>query len=120
MKHYENGKMLSEKILSGVNKLADNVGSTLGPCGKNVILQEENKRPIVTKDGVTVANFVSFKDPFENVGADIVKQASNKTNSVAGDGTTTATILTRSIMNMAQRYLSAGINPRQIAAQFGT
>ena len=70
-KVYENDHSLHDKIIAGVNKLADNVASTLGPRGRNVLLQEKGKRPIVTKDGVTVAKFVDFEDPFENAGAQI-------------------------------------------------
>ncbi len=81
------------KILEGVDILADNVASTYGPRGLNVILQEKDKDPFVTKDGVTVARFVHFDDPFMNAGAQIIKQAAIQTNNDAGDGTTTSTIL---------------------------
>ena len=80
---------LQNKILNGVNKLADNVAVTLGPKGKNVIIKQKGKRPIVTKDGVTVANFVDLEDPIENAAAQILKQVASKTNIEAGDGTTT-------------------------------
>jgi len=90
-KHYGSGSEMSQKILKGINVLADNVASTLGPRGRNVILQEKNKRPIVTKDGVTVANFVDLEDPIENAGAQIIKQAAAQTNLDAGDGTTKQT-----------------------------
>ena len=111
MKKYNNGNDLSEKILAGVNKLADNVASTMGPGGRNVILHQKGGNPIITKDGVTVAKFVEFEDPFENAAAQIIKQASEKTNSIAGDGTTTATVLARAILTNAQKYLKAGSNP---------
>lgn len=111
MKKYNNGNDLSEKILAGVNKLADNVASTMGPGGRNVILHRKDGNPIITKDGVTVAKFVDFEDPFENVAAQIIKQASEKTNTIAGDGTTTATVLARAILTSAQKYLKAGSNP---------
>ena len=75
-KKYCDNSALHEKVLAGVNKLADNVASTLGPKGRNVILQESGKRPIITKDGVTIARFVDLEDPFENAGAQIIKQAS--------------------------------------------
>ena len=97
MKVYDNGRSLHDRILSGVNKLADNVGSTLGPKGRNVILQKKGGQPIITKDGVTVAKFVDFEDPVENIGAQIIKQVSEETNNAAGDGTTTATVLARAI-----------------------
>jgi len=114
MKKYNNGNDLSEKILAGVNKLADNVASTMGPGGRNVILHQKGSSPIITKDGVTVAKFVEFEDPFENAAAQIIKQASEKTNSLAGDGTTTATVLARAILISAQKYLRAGSNPVEL------
>jgi chaperonin GroEL len=114
MKKYNNGNELSEKILAGVNKLADNVASTMGPGGRNVILHQQGSNPIITKDGVTVAKFVEFEDPFENAAAQIIKQASEQTNSVAGDGTTTATVLARAILTSAQKYLKAGSNPVEL------
>ena len=114
MKHYDNGAGLNEKILNGINTLADNVASTLGPRGRNVILQAKTGNPVVTKDGVTVANFVELSDPFENVGAQIVKQAAAQTNTNAGDGTTTATVLTRAIIKQAQKYIQAGTSPNEL------
>ena len=113
-KHYDSGSSMNQKILSGVNTLADNVASTLGPRGRNVILQEKGKRPIITKDGVTVAEFVDLEDPFENAGVQIVKQAAAQTNLDAGDGTTTSTVLSRAILNEAQKYISAGIPPIEL------
>jgi chaperonin GroEL len=113
-KHYGSGSDMSQKILKGINVLADNVASTLGPRGRNVILQEKNKRPIITKDGVTVAEFVDLEDPIENAGAQIVKQAASQTNLDAGDGTTTATVLSRAILNKAQKYISSGVPPIEL------
>ena len=113
-KTYDSGNTLSQKILKGVNILADNVASTLGPRGRNVILQESGKRPIVTKDGVTVAQFITLEDPVENVGAEIIKQASAETNNTAGDGTTTATVLSRAILTQAQGFLTAGSSPIEL------
>jgi len=110
-KQYASNQALNEKLLKGVNTLADNVGSTLGPRGRNVILHQKDKNPIVTKDGVTVASFIDLEDPMENVGAQIVKQAAFQTNAKAGDGTTTATILSRAILTNSQRYLAAGAVP---------
>ena len=111
-KHYSNGQELNTRILSGINKLTDNVATTLGPKGRNVILfHREEGIPVVTKDGVTVAKFINFEDPFENVGAQIVKQAAIQSASKAGDGTTTATVLTRAIIERAQKYLTAGVSP---------
>ena len=89
-KVYDSNLSLIKKIATGVNSLADNVGATLGPKGRNVILQKAGERPVITKDGVTVASFVEFEDPFENLGAQVVKQASQVTADEAGDGTTTS------------------------------
>ena len=113
-KKYCDGHTLHEKISTGVNKLADNVAATLGPRGRNVILKKHNAPPIITKDGVTIANFVSVKDPFEDVGVQIVKQAAAKTNEEAGDGTTTSTVLARALLNEAQKYLISGIPPVEL------
>ncbi len=114
-KHYLNTtEGLNQKILEGVNKLADNVAATMGPRGRNVILHAPNANPIITKDGVTVAKFIELEDPFENVGAQIIKQASEETNSVAGDGTTTATVLARAILVEAQKYLVGGHSPVEL------
>lgn len=111
MKVYDNGSTLNTKIVSGVNKLADAVSSTLGPKGKNVILAAKGRNPIITKDGVTVAQFFELQDPFENAGAQIIKQVSAVTATEAGDGTTTATVLARAIINQAQKYIVAGASP---------
>jgi len=112
---YESNLKLQQKILKGVNVLADNVASTLGPRGRNVILHHKEKgTPVITKDGVTVAKFIELEDPFENVGAQIIKQAAAKTNSEAGDGTTTSTVLARAILDKAQRYLIAGAPPIEL------
>ena len=110
-KSYDAGSSLSQKILAGVDILADNVASTLGPRGRNVIIQQAGKRPIITKDGVTVAEFVDLEDPFENAGVQIIKQAARQTNAVAGDGTTTATVLARAILHDAHRHIVAGASP---------
>ena len=113
-KHYSSNTTLSEQLLEGVNKLADNVASTLGPRGRNVILQKKDRAPIVTKDGVTIARFVDFEDPVQNAAAQIIKQASSQTNNDAGDGTTTATVLARAILNQSQKYLAAGASPVEL------
>lgn len=114
MKYFDNGPSLSKKLLEGVNVLADNVASTLGPKGRNVVLQPKGKSPIITKDGVTVAEFVELDDPFENVGVQIIKQAARETNSKAGDGTTTATVLARDIFSGCQKYLATGASPVEL------
>lgn len=111
---FEDRRVLNEKLLNGVNKLADNVATTLGPKGRNVILQEKGKDPFITKDGVTVSVFVHLEDEFENAAAQILKQAASETNTVAGDGTTTATVLAREIFSQAQKYLTAGASPIEL------
>ena len=111
---FDNKSSLQQKILRGVNTLADNVASTLGPRGRNVILQENGRPPFITKDGVTVAHFVSLEDPFENAGSQIIKQAAIETNNTAGDGTTTATVLARAILNESQKYIATGVSPIEL------
>lgn len=113
-KHYSSGRALHEKILEGVNELADNVAATLGPRGRNVILHKKDAMPIVTKDGVTVAGFVEFEDPIKNTAAQIIKQVASNTNTLAGDGTTTSTVLTRAVLQEAQKYLIAGLPPVEL------
>ena len=110
-KQYADSEELQKKILSGVNKLANNVAATLGPKGRNVILARKGSNPIVTKDGVTVAKFIDFEDPFENAAAQLIKQAATETNNLAGDGTTTSTVLARAIYCKSQKYLLAGASP---------
>jgi len=111
---YDNEQTLQQKIMNGANILADNVASTLGPRGRNVLLKEKGGVPFVTKDGVTVAAFVSLEDPFEDAAAQIIKQAAVETNNNAGDGTTTATVLARAIICEAQRYIASGMSPVEI------
>ena len=113
-KQYSSDQALHDKIMKGVNTLADNVAATLGPRGRSVILHQKGKQPIVTKDGVTVARFIDLEDPIENVGAQIIKEAASQTNAVAGDGTTTATVLSRAILQRAQKYLAAGSAPIEL------
>jgi chaperonin GroEL len=110
-KIYDDHSSLNAKILSGVTKLANNVKTTMGPRGRNVVLHQKGRNPIITKDGVTVSEFIDFEDPFENIGAQVVKQAARQTNSLAGDGTTTSTVLAYSIVKNAQKYLAAGVSP---------
>ena len=107
---YDDNQTLQQKIMNGANKLADNVASTLGPRGRNVLLQEKGKTPFVTKDGVTVAAFVARNDPFENAAAQVIKQAAIETNNNAGDGTTTATVLARAILRESQRFIASGVS----------
>jgi len=111
---FESRAGLSEKVLRGVNLLADNVAATLGPKGRNVILHQKGKDPIITKDGVTVSAFVHCDDEFENAAVQILKQATSQTNAMAGDGTTTATVLAREIITKAQRHITAGASPIEL------
>src|SRR5947209_1199315 len=100
-----------KKLLSGSEKLAKAVGSTLGPTGRNVIIEKSFGNPTVTKDGVTVSKEIDLPDPFENMGAKLVNAVAQKTSDVAGDGTTTATLLALSIYTEGLRYVTAGGNP---------
>ena len=113
-REYDDNQTLQQKIMRGANILADNVASTLGPRGRNVLLQEKGKTPFITKDGVTVAHFVALEDPIENAAAQIIKQAAVQTNSDAGDGTTTATVLARAILRESQRFIASGVSPIEL------
>src|ERR671923_2516486 len=99
------------KMLQGVEKLANAVAITMGPTGKNVIIDKSFGGPTVTKDGVTVAKEVELEDRFENMGAKLVNEVASKTSDVAGDGTTTATVLARAIYSEGLRSLTLGANP---------
>ena len=101
-------------ILRGVEKLSSAVKVTLGPSGRNVILEKKFGSPAITKDGVTVAKEIELKDPFENLGAQLVKEVASKTSDVAGDGTTTATILAEAIYRQGLKYIAAGANAMEI------
>ena len=96
---------------SGVNQLADTVRVTLGPKGRNVVLDKSFGTPLITNDGVTIAKEIELEDPFENMGAQILKEVATKTNDVAGDGTTTATVLAQAMINEGMKNLAAGANP---------
>jgi chaperonin GroEL len=111
---YDDNQTLQQKIIKGANVLADNVASTLGPRGRNVLLKEKDKQPFITKDGVTVAAFVALEDPFENAGAEILRQAAIETNNEAGDGTTTSTVLARAILRESQRFIASGVSPIEL------
>ncbi len=103
-----------ESLLKGVNTLADAVRVTLGPKGRNVILEKSFGSPTVTKDGVTVAKEIEIEDKFENMGAQMVKEVASKTSDVAGDGTTTATVLAQSIYREGAKLVAAGHNPMEL------
>lgn len=100
-----------EALVNGVNKLADTVKITLGPKGRNVVLSRSFGSPIITNDGVTIAKEIELEDPYENMGAQLVKEVATKTNDVAGDGTTTATLLAQAIIREGLKNLAAGANP---------
>lgn len=95
----------------GVNKLADAVKVTLGPKGRNVVLEKKFGSPTITNDGVTIAKDIELEDPFENMGAALVREVATKTNDIAGDGTTTATLLAQSIVHEGMKNVVAGANP---------
>ena len=100
-----------EKIRSGVNHLSQAVASTLGPCGRTVLIEKEHGAPVSTKDGVSVAKEINLKDPVENMGAQVIKEVSMRAARQAGDGTTTATVLAASMYNEGLKHLNAGVNP---------
>ena len=99
------------KLQKGVDQLADAVAVTMGPTGRNVIIDKNFGNPVVTKDGVTVSKEIELEDPYENMGAKLVNEVATKTSDVAGDGTTTATVLARAIFEEGLRSLSLGANP---------
>jgi len=111
IKYGEEARRLLE---SGVNQLADTVKITLGPKGRNVVLDKKFGSPVITNDGVTIAKEIELKDPFENMGAQLVKEVATKTNDVAGDGTTTATLLAQAIIREGLKNVAAGANPMSI------
>src|SRR5215217_7869791 len=103
-----------EAILRGVKKLARAVKVTLGPSGRNVVIEKSFGSPTVTKDGVTVAKEIELEDAYENMGAQMVKEVASKTSTVAGDGTTTATVLAQSIIREGAKSVAAGMNPMDL------
>ena len=105
------GEDARKSLLDGVNKLADTVKVTLGPKGRNVVLDKKFGAPLITNDGVTIAKDIELEDAFENMGAQLVKEVATKTNDVAGDGTTTATVLAQAMVNAGMKNLAAGANP---------
>ncbi len=108
------GDSARHKMVDGVNILADAVKVTLGPKGRNVVLERSFGAPTITKDGVSVAKEIELKDKFENMGAQMVKEVASKTSDVAGDGTTTATVLAQSIVKEGMKYVAAGMNPMDL------
>jgi chaperonin GroEL len=113
-KQIVHGEDSRQAILRGVNVLADAVKITLGPKGRNVVLDKKFGSPLITKDGVTVAKEIELKDSMENMGAQMVKEVASKTSDVAGDGTTTATVLAQSIFREGVKTVAAGANPMAV------
>ena len=105
------GSDARDLLLAGVDKLAEAVKSTLGPKGRNVIIEKITGSPVVTNDGVTIAREIHLKNQFENMGAQLVKEAAIKTNDVVGDGTTTATVLAQAIIREGMQVIATGGNP---------
>ncbi len=108
------GEDARKALMNGVNRLADTVKITLGPKGRNVVLDKKFGSPLITNDGVTIAKEIELEDPFENMGAQLIKEASTKTNDAAGDGTTTATILAQAFIKEGMKNVSFGANPMEI------
>src|SRR5574337_691697 len=108
------GDTAGERMVAGVNILADAVKVTLGPKGRNVVLEKSWGAPTVTKDGVSVAKEIELKDKLENMGAQMLKEVASKTSDVAGDGTTTATVLAQAIVQEGMKYVAAGMNPMDL------
>src|SRR5437660_3463403 len=113
------GEEARQRILHGVNKLADAVKVTLGPRGRNVIIEKKWGSPTITKDGVTVAKEIELENALENMGAQMVREVASKTSDVAGDGTTTATILAQAIYREGARNVTAGASPMAIKRGIG-
>eukprot|EP00747_Dinoflagellata_sp_TGD_P122700 gnl/TRDRNA2_/TRDRNA2_173676_c3_seq13.p3 gnl/TRDRNA2_/TRDRNA2_173676_c3~~gnl/TRDRNA2_/TRDRNA2_173676_c3_seq13.p3 ORF type:complete len:126 (-),score=21.65 gnl/TRDRNA2_/TRDRNA2_173676_c3_seq13:39-416(-) len=108
------GDSARKRMVAGVNVLADAVKVTLGPKGRNVVLEKSFGAPTITKDGVSVAKEIELKDKFENMGAQMVKEVASKANDEAGDGTTTATVLAQAIVNEGLKAVAAGMNPMDL------
>ena len=104
-----------KRLVAGVNVLANAVKTTLGPKGRNVVLDKSFGAPTVTKDGVSVAKEIELKDKFENMGAQMVKEVASQTSDIAGDGTTTATVVAQSILKEGLKCVAAGMNPMAVS-----
>src|ERR671915_1063798 len=113
-KHIAYGEESRRSLLIGVNRLAEAVKVTLGPKGRNVVIEKKFGSPTITKDGVTVAKEIELSDPIENMGAQMVREVASKTSDVAGDGTTTATVLAPAIYREGSKNVTAGANPMEI------
>ena len=110
-KEIKYGAEARKALEAGVNQLADTVRVTLGPKGRNVVLDKSYGTPLITNDGVTIAKEIELEDAFENMGAQLIKEVASKTNDVAGDGTTTATVLAQAMVNEGMKNIAAGANP---------
>ena len=110
-KQIKYGEEARRALEAGINTLADTVKITLGPKGRNVVLDKKFGAPLITNDGVTIAKEIELEDPFENMGAQLVREVSVKTNDVAGDGTTTATLLAQALVREGLKNVAAGANP---------
>ena len=113
-KQIQYGEEARRSLEAGINALADTVKITLGPKGRNVVLDKKYGSPLITNDGVTIAKDIELEDPFENMGAQLVKEVATKTNDVAGDGTTTATLLAQAMIREGLKNVAAGANPMVI------
>ena len=118
-KQIKYGVEARKALENGVNQLADTVKVTLGPKGRNVVLDKKFGTPLITNDGVTIAKDVELEDPFENMGAQLVKEVATKTNDVAGDGTTTATVLAQAMIQEGLKNIAAGANPIIFKKRYG-
>ena len=110
-KQIKYGEEARKALQAGIDSLADTVKITLGPKGRNVVLDKKFGAPLITNDGVTIAKEVELEDPFENMGAQLVKEVATKTNDAAGDGTTTATLLAQAMVREGMKNIAAGANP---------
>ena len=110
-KQIQFGEEARKSLMNGIDQLADTVKVTMGPKGRNVVLAKKFGAPLITNDGVTIAKDIELDDPFENMGAQLVKEVATKTNDVAGDGTTTATMLAQAFVHEGLKNLAAGANP---------
>ncbi|MBR6767293.1 MAG: chaperonin GroEL, partial [Clostridia bacterium] len=113
-KQIKYGEEARRALEAGINTLADTVKITLGPKGRNVVLDKKFGAPLITNDGVTIAKEIELEDPFENMGAQLVREVSVKTNDIAGDGTTTATLLAQALIREGLKNVAAGANPMVI------
>ena len=108
------GEEARKALQAGIDQLANTVKITLGPKGRNVVLDKKFGAPLITNDGVTIAKEIELDDPFENMGAQLVKEVSTKTNDAAGDGTTTATLLAQALIREGMKNIAAGANPMRV------